>query len=246
MDSNNNHMDGNTAKASAGAGNMQLARLTLEVALTELGNGAGEVGSNNRGPHVAKYMGAEGLPWCVGFATWCYKQACTQLGLARLLTERWSSSRLASQARALGLLIEPGDVCSGGNLNEQRRGEAPSSPVVDQLKTGRDRARTLRYETDDDETDDANTGRCHGHTQPLPGHFFILRGGPTGYRHTGIIRELCYGADGRLVSIATIEGNVSAAAGDLAAPGSIAPRPGGLDVVTSRVRSVSGMVLAAF
>lgn len=52
----------------------------LEAALGEVAAGAREIGGNNAGPWVAKYLSVDGverhgLPWCVGFYLWCWRQA---------------------------------------------------------------------------------------------------------------------------------------------------------------------------
>jgi hypothetical protein len=52
----------------------------LSAAVGELNAGAGEVGGNNCGPWVKKYLLPAGLPegnsWCASFVSWCYLQAC--------------------------------------------------------------------------------------------------------------------------------------------------------------------------
>jgi len=62
---------------SAGGGAM--GRAALESAIAELQRGAGEVGGNNRGPAVRKYLKptglSEGNSWCAAFVSWCYLQA---------------------------------------------------------------------------------------------------------------------------------------------------------------------------
>jgi len=54
-------------------------RAALKTAITELIKGAGEVGGNNRGPSVKKYLTpaglSEGNAWCASFVSWCYLQA---------------------------------------------------------------------------------------------------------------------------------------------------------------------------
>ncbi len=61
------------------AGGSVLGRAALAAAIGELKAGAGEVGGNNRGPWVKKYLAPAGLPegnsWCASFASWCYLQA---------------------------------------------------------------------------------------------------------------------------------------------------------------------------
>lgn len=61
------------------AGGSAMGRAALEAAIRELKAGAGEIGGNNSGPWVRKYLQpaglAEGKPWCASFVSWCYLQA---------------------------------------------------------------------------------------------------------------------------------------------------------------------------
>lgn len=56
-----------------------LGRAALAAAIGELNAGAGEIGGDNRGPWVKKYLTPAGLPegnpWCASFVSWCYFQA---------------------------------------------------------------------------------------------------------------------------------------------------------------------------
>src|SRR5438046_2558070 len=57
------------------AGGSQLGRGALAAAIGELNAGAGEVGGNNSGPWVVKYlngMAEEGRSWCAAFGSWCF------------------------------------------------------------------------------------------------------------------------------------------------------------------------------
>ena len=159
-----------------------LCRLTLQYALAELTAGARETGGNNRGPWVKKYMGWEGAPWCVGFATWCYRRACAELGVEPQIEERFSSSRLVREAQRKGLL----------------------------------------------------TSGLGGTAEPVeirPGCFFVVPGGPTGYRHTGIVRTLeSSGNPPRLTQITTVEGNTNI------------PGESGRERVVCRSRIANGLV----
>lgn len=55
-----------------------LGRRALQVAIDELKAGAGEIGGNNRGPWVKKYLRPAGLDegnaWCAAFVSWCFLQ----------------------------------------------------------------------------------------------------------------------------------------------------------------------------
>ena len=61
------------------AGGSAIGRAALAAAIGELRAGAGEIGGNNRGTWVKKYLAqaglAEGNPWCASFVSWCYLQA---------------------------------------------------------------------------------------------------------------------------------------------------------------------------
>ncbi len=61
------------------AGGTAMGRAALQVALNELIAGAGEVGGDNRGPFVKKYLSiaglSEGQPWCASFSSWCFVEA---------------------------------------------------------------------------------------------------------------------------------------------------------------------------
>ena len=54
-------------------------RLALQFAINELRAGAGEIGGNNRGKWVKKYLQPSGLTegnsWCAAFVSWCFLQA---------------------------------------------------------------------------------------------------------------------------------------------------------------------------
>jgi hypothetical protein len=54
-------------------------REALAAAIGEINAGAREIGGNNRGPWVRKYLnglGPQGRAWAAGFVSWCYAQ-CT-------------------------------------------------------------------------------------------------------------------------------------------------------------------------
>lgn len=61
-------------------GGNALGRRALQVAIEELKAGACEIGGNNCGKWVSKYLApvgfAEGQPWCASFVSWCFLQAC--------------------------------------------------------------------------------------------------------------------------------------------------------------------------
>lgn len=69
-----------TRMPPADLGGNALGRKALASAIGELVAGAGEVGGNNMGKWVRKYLAPAGLdegePWCASFVSWCFFQAC--------------------------------------------------------------------------------------------------------------------------------------------------------------------------
>jgi hypothetical protein len=66
-----------TQMPAEGFGGSQRGRAALAGAIEQLRDGAGEVGGNNRGPFVRKYLhglAEEGEPWCAGFVSFCFSQ----------------------------------------------------------------------------------------------------------------------------------------------------------------------------
>jgi hypothetical protein len=68
-----------TIMPDASLGGNPIGRSALQFAIDELKAGAGEIGGNNMGPFVKKYLQPVGLPegssWCAGFISWCFLQA---------------------------------------------------------------------------------------------------------------------------------------------------------------------------
>lgn len=63
---------------------MTLQQKALEIAKTQLG--VHEVGKDNHGPEVEKYLKSVGLgpgySWCMAFVYWCYNEASKALAVA--------------------------------------------------------------------------------------------------------------------------------------------------------------------
>jgi hypothetical protein len=105
----------------AAAGGSKLGRAALAAAIGELKAGAREVGGNNRGPWVKKYLTpagqAEGASWCASFVSWCYLQASGDKSAmpiaytpgARKLLQECRAKGWASDA-ASGYQPVPGDI----------------------------------------------------------------------------------------------------------------------------------------
>ncbi len=68
-----------TKMPAASFGGTTAGRAALKVAIDEILAGAGEIGGNNKGKFVKKYLQPTGLPegnsWCAAFVSWCFLQA---------------------------------------------------------------------------------------------------------------------------------------------------------------------------
>ena len=68
-----------TKMPNSSYGGSKIGRQALKNALDEIKDGAREIGGNNRGPFVAKYLQPAGLVppqfWCASFVSWCFLRA---------------------------------------------------------------------------------------------------------------------------------------------------------------------------
>ena len=58
-------------------GGSEIGRAALRIALAEMAAGSKEIGGDNRGPFVEKYLNGIVAPpasWCAGFVSWCFSQ----------------------------------------------------------------------------------------------------------------------------------------------------------------------------
>ena len=88
----------------------------LNIARAEMHGDAREVGGNNRGKWVRKYLAGagleEGLPWCASFVSWCYREAADTLGIPQVKYCP-SARRLYAACAKKGWKVEtplPGDL----------------------------------------------------------------------------------------------------------------------------------------
>jgi hypothetical protein len=91
------------------AGGSPQGRGALRSAINELKSGAGEIGGNNRGPFVRKYLNglaSEGDSWCAGFVSWCYSQ---NPGGARRFRYTVGARDMLRQFKERGWAHAPGD-----------------------------------------------------------------------------------------------------------------------------------------
>ncbi|MDO8586987.1 MAG: CHAP domain-containing protein [Armatimonadota bacterium] len=98
-------------------GGSKWGRAALSVAIGELNAGAGEVGGNNQGPWVKKYLhglAPLGNSWCAGFVSWCYSQNPAGMPLhytvgARKMLGQFKNNGWA-HAPGSGYEPQPGDI----------------------------------------------------------------------------------------------------------------------------------------
>lgn len=130
----------------AEAGGSQLGRAALAAAIGELQAGAGEVGGNNRGPWVKKYLEPagiqEGNSWCASFVNWCFLQACggNKMSMpfaycpgARALLQEFKDKGW-EESPGSGYQPEPGDIVVWWRV--QLAGWQGHVGLVHQLKDG--------------------------------------------------------------------------------------------------------------
>ena len=107
----------------ASMGGSVLGRAALQVAINQLKEGAREIGGNNKGEYVEKYLQpaglSEGNPWCAGFMSWCFFQAAKEdraaMGFkysasARNIFDQLKRSGKTFSGLTAGLNPEPGDL----------------------------------------------------------------------------------------------------------------------------------------
>ena len=90
-------------------GGSAAARGALAAAMAEMAAGHGEVGGNNLGPHVARYLNGIVAPpadWCAGFVSWCFRNSGQPMPFAYTLGARDVLKKL----RAKGWGISPSDA----------------------------------------------------------------------------------------------------------------------------------------
>lgn len=107
----------------ASMGGSALGRGALQVAIKEMIAGAREIGGNNMGPFVKKYLAPAGLPegnsWCAAFMSWCFLQAANGSKSAMGFNYTASARNVFDQLKKKGqtfsgitdnLTPEPGDL----------------------------------------------------------------------------------------------------------------------------------------
>jgi hypothetical protein len=94
------------------AGGSVPGRAALAAAIGELKAAAGEVGGNNRGPFVRKYLAPagidEGNSWCAGFVSWCFMQGSGGERASMPFAYTTSARSLLAEFKQLGWSNVPG------------------------------------------------------------------------------------------------------------------------------------------
>ena len=101
----------------ASMGGSERGRAALGVGIRELKDDAREIGGNNRGPFVKKYLHgivAEGNPWCAGFVSFCFSEHPAGMPFpntvgARNILQHFKKKGWV-QPPSSGCTPEPGDV----------------------------------------------------------------------------------------------------------------------------------------
>jgi CHAP domain/Putative peptidoglycan binding domain len=122
-------------------GGSKVGRTALQAEINELKVGACEVGGNNCGPFVKKYLhglAAEGQPWCAGFVSYCFSQSPAGIPfhyslLARDILNMCKRHGWEHEPRS-GYLPSPGDEVVW--WREQISGTKGHIGLVHQLKDG--------------------------------------------------------------------------------------------------------------
>lgn len=125
----------------ASIGGSRRGRAALQVAINELNAGAGEVGGDNRGPFVKKYLdgvASEGDPWCAGFISYCFAQDPGGIPFrytagARDILQQFKRKGWASAPNS-GYSPKPGDVVVWWRV--QLSGTKGHIGLVHQLRDG--------------------------------------------------------------------------------------------------------------
>lgn len=87
----------------------ELAAAALEVAADEIRAGARELGGNNQGTFVKKYLRGGEAPWCAGFASFCVSKASDRVGVPMPFKYAGAARGIRNQLAAIGLSFNVGD-----------------------------------------------------------------------------------------------------------------------------------------
>lgn len=103
-------------------GGSRRGRAALAAAIGEIHSGAREIGSNNSGPYVKKYMNGIIEPpanWCAGFVSWCFAQHPDGIPFRYSLGAR----DIRFQFKRQGWLLEESELPEPGDIVVWWRGQ---------------------------------------------------------------------------------------------------------------------------
>lgn len=114
-----------------------LAGLALGFAESEAKTGASEIGGNNAGPFVEKYLNAnhperishKGEPWCVAFYFWCWLQAARCTGSTLSVEFTRGARELWARMSEHGQVLTCAELLGQAEHQVQRQ-ESPFTPAT--------------------------------------------------------------------------------------------------------------------
>ena len=86
-----------------------LAAAVIDVAVEEMRARAREIGGNNQGTFVRKYLRGGEAPWCAGFASFCVSKAADRVGVQMPFGYSGSARGIRNQLAKLGFSFNVGD-----------------------------------------------------------------------------------------------------------------------------------------
>lgn len=96
---------------------IELALKALEYAIKEMKAGAGEIGENNSGPFIEKYLNGLCEPpanWCSAFISWCFSEASKELNIQMPFKYNLSAKSMFNEFKKMGqiklITPEPGNI----------------------------------------------------------------------------------------------------------------------------------------
>jgi peptidoglycan hydrolase-like protein with peptidoglycan-binding domain len=136
-----NNIDVYKEMPSLELGGTKAGRAALQAAIDELKQDAREIGGDNRGPFVQRYLNGilpEGNPWCAGFVSYCFTKAPSGIPFnytlgARNVLQQFKKRGWAHEPNS-GYSPQPGDVVVW--WREQIGGEKGHVGIVHHLGDG--------------------------------------------------------------------------------------------------------------
>ncbi|MCZ6807995.1 MAG: CHAP domain-containing protein, partial [Deltaproteobacteria bacterium] len=90
-----------------------LAARTVAVAMREMAAGAREIGENNRGEFVEKYLRGKTGAWCAGYASFCVEEASRDTNIPMPFNYTGGARNILRQLEAQGFAFDEGEPMGG-------------------------------------------------------------------------------------------------------------------------------------